>query len=66
MARLVRMTGTHPLKIEPQEKPIFVCTCGLSQKFPLCDGSHKKCHDESEGSTFVYDASGQRKEAAGS
>jgi len=63
MARLVRLTGTGPMKLEPQEKPTFVCTCGLSKKFPLCDGSHKKCHDETEGATFIYDDQGQRREA---
>ena len=41
MARLVRLTGTGPQKIEPTDKPVFVCTCGLSKKFPLCDGTHK-------------------------
>jgi len=51
------------MKLEPQEKPTFVCTCGLSKKFPLCDGSHKKCHDETEGATFIYDDQGQRREA---
>jgi len=65
MARLVRLTGTGPQKIEPSDKPTFVCTCGLSKKFPLCDGTHKICRDEPEGATFVYDAQGQRTAAPG-
>ena len=65
MARLVRLTGTGPLKIEPSDKPVFVCTCGLSKKFPLCDGTHKCCRDEAEGATFVYDEQGQRRPAPG-
>ena len=44
---------------------MFVCTCGLSKKFPLCDGTHKICRDEPEGATFVYDANGQRTPAPG-
>ena len=45
MARMVRLTELKPLKIEvkdiPADKPLSICTCGLSQKFPLCDGAHK-------------------------
>jgi len=63
MARLVKLTGTGPLKIEPSDKPVFVCTCGLSRKFPFCDGTHKACRDEPEGQTFVYDEHGHRQQA---
>jgi CDGSH-type Zn-finger protein len=66
MARLVKLTGTGPLKIEPSDKPVFVCTCGLSKKFPFCDGTHKACRDEPEGQTFFYDEQGQRHQAPGS
>lgn len=59
MPRLVQMDGTGPIKIEPQDKPIFICGCGLSQNLPFCDGSHKKCKDEVEGKIFVYDATRQ-------
>lgn len=55
MARLVRHEADGPVKIEPQEKPIFVCACGLSQTFPICDGSHKGCRGETPGTLFVYD-----------
>ena len=60
MARLVKLTGTGPVKVDPSDKPVFVCTCGLSKKFPFCDGTHKACRDEPEGQTFVYDEHGQR------
>lgn len=55
MARLVRLEGMGPLKIEPQAKPIWVCTCGLSKTFPLCDGTHKGCVQEEAGTLYVYD-----------
>ncbi len=57
MPRLVRFTHGGPIKIEPSDKPIFVCACGLSQKFPLCDGSHKACKvtEAEAGKLFVYD-----------
>ena len=41
MARLVKLDATGPVKVEPSDKPVFVCACGLSKMFPLCDGSHK-------------------------
>ena len=55
MARLIRHEKAAPLKVEPQETPIFICMCGLSQKFPFCDGAHKKCKEEADGRLYVYD-----------
>lgn len=55
MPRLVRLDADKPMKIEPQDKPIFVCACGLSQKFPICDGAHKRCNQETPGKLSVYD-----------
>ena len=43
MPRLVRFTHKKPIKIEPQDKPVWVCACGLSKTFPICDGTHKGC-----------------------
>ncbi len=56
MARLVRHTLKTPIKIEPQDRTISVCACGLSAKFPFCDGAHKSCADEKDGRIYVYDA----------
>lgn len=58
MPRLVRLTATSPRKIEPSEKAVFVCACGLSQNFPICDGSHKACREtEPDASVlYIYDA----------
>lgn len=64
MARLVKLEHTGPLKLEPANfprdaegnlKPIFICQCGLSARFPLCDGGHKSCRDEVPGMVYTYD-----------
>jgi len=58
MARLVRHEATGPIKVEPQNKPVFICGCGLSQDLPFCDGAHKICKQgdgEAEGKVYVYD-----------
>jgi len=64
MARLVRYDGTGPIKVEPQEKPVFICACGLTKNLPFCDGTHKCCRDEEEGKTYRYNADGTRDEVA--
>lgn len=56
MPRLVRHDLTGPIRIDPQDKPVFICGCGLTQNFPFCDGSHKSCRNEKEGVLYVYDA----------
>jgi CDGSH-type Zn-finger protein len=56
MPRLVRHDAEGPIRIEPQDKPIFICACGLSQNLPYCDGSHKTCRTtETPGTLYVYD-----------
>lgn len=56
MARQVRLEAAGPLKIEPgHEKPVWVCACGLSRTFPLCDGTHKTTAKlEQPGKTYHY------------
>ncbi len=56
MARLVKFNATGPIKIEPQDKPVFVCACGISRKFPFCDGTHKACKEEEPEATYRYDS----------
>ena len=56
MPRLVRHDHDGPIKIEPQDKPVWICGCGLTQNFPFCDGAHKACKSETPGKLSVYDA----------
>ena len=56
MARLVRHDRDEPYRIEPQDKPVFVCACGLSKNLPICDGSHSSCRkNEEPGKLYRYD-----------
>jgi CDGSH-type Zn-finger protein len=55
MPRLVRHDATGPIRIDPQDKPVFICGCGITKNFPFCDGSHKACKNETEGKVAVYD-----------
>lgn len=57
MPRLVRLTHTGPIKVEPSDKPIWVCACGLSRTFPFCDGTHKACREREPdpAALYVYD-----------
>ncbi|NBX37115.1 MAG: CDGSH iron-sulfur domain-containing protein [Planctomycetes bacterium] len=64
MARLVRITANRPIKIEPSDKPVWICACGLSQKFPFCDGHHKQCDAEQEGTVYAYDDQGANPQPA--
>ncbi|MGQ0627998.1 MAG: CDGSH iron-sulfur domain-containing protein [Phycisphaerales bacterium] len=63
MARLVRLTATAPLKIEPGALPtdraISLCLCGLSGKFPFCDGAHSVLRNEEPGKTYAYSPDGK-------
>ena len=54
MPRMIRHELKGPVKIDPQEKPVFVCGCGLTKTFPLCDGSHKACAKEDDATLYVY------------
>ncbi|GMV25415.1 MAG: hypothetical protein AMXMBFR58_14460 [Phycisphaerae bacterium] len=70
MARIIRHTQCTPIKIDPSAPPgdpaawprdeqgnlkkLFICACGLSGKFPICDGSHKAINEE-PGHVYRYD-----------
>lgn len=55
MARLIRSDRDGPIRIDPQDKPVFICGCGLTGDFPYCDGSHKHCKNEKPGNIYKYD-----------
>ncbi|MCA9311510.1 MAG: CDGSH iron-sulfur domain-containing protein [Phycisphaerales bacterium] len=55
MARLIRHEADGPIRIDPQEKPVFICACGLSQNLPHCDGSHAAARKEESGKCYLYD-----------
>ena len=57
---MIRHELKGPVKIDPQEKPVFVCGCGLTKTFPLCDGSHKTCAKEDDETLYVYDKAKER------
>lgn len=54
MARIIRHVATAPVKVEPTDKPLFICACGLTRNFPHCDGSHKPARSEEAGKLYTY------------
>jgi len=62
MARLIRSERDGPHRIDPQEKPVFICGCGLTHNWPFCDGTHKACKTEEEGKLYRYEEDGTRVE----
>ncbi len=65
MARLVKRTATAPFKVEIGGETKSICACGLSNKQPFCDGSHRTLGTADEGATLCwYDADGKRHECA--
>ncbi len=71
MPRLVRHEPAAPIKIDPNApagepnawprdeqgnlKILSICACGLSARFPFCDGAHKICRNEEPGHIYTYD-----------
>lgn len=62
MARIIRSDRDGPHRIDPQDKPVFICGCGLTNNWPFCDGAHKACASEEEGKLYRYDEDGSRTE----
>ncbi|WP_321169940.1 CDGSH iron-sulfur domain-containing protein [Halobaculum sp. CBA1158] len=64
--REVTLTDTGPIRLDEDDLDeeygdIAVCRCGLSEEFPLCDGSHRKTEEEAEGVHYKY-VDGERRE----
>jgi len=57
MARMIRHDATGPQEIKPAAdgKSAWVCMCGLSRNYPLCDGAHAAARKEEAGKLYVYD-----------
>ncbi|MFK7961424.1 MAG: CDGSH iron-sulfur domain-containing protein [Phycisphaerales bacterium] len=55
MARMIRCEGDGPIRIDPQDKPVFICNCGLTRNAPFCDGAHSAIKREEAGTLYVYD-----------
>lgn len=62
MARYIKVDRDGPIRVDPQDKPVFVCGCGLTRNFPFCDGTHKQCRDEEDGKMYIYKDDGTREE----
>lgn len=59
MARLIRHDATGPHEIKPSDKSTWICMCGLSQDYPLCDGTHKLCRQQEDESKLYKYVDGQ-------
>ena len=53
---VTRQKAPYKIKVE-RDKIYFWCSCGLSQKQPFCDGSHKK---EGKFKSVKYVASSEK------
>ena len=62
MAREVRHEAIEPAVFDADDLgddgELYVCRCGLSERPPLCDGSHRRTDDEADDVVYRYDPSG--------
>ena len=66
MAREVRHEATEPAAFDADDLgddgKLFICRCGLSERGALCDGSHRRTHDEDDDEGYRYDPNGTNDE----
>ncbi len=61
MARIIIHTAKGPhAHTTPNGETVYICMCGLSGRYPLCDGSHIKTRDEAEDTVYLYDGARNR------
>ena len=68
MPREVTHTATGPRRltpddVDPEKGDVAVCTCGLSEEYPFCDGSHSRTEGEDPDTTYKY-VDGERRVVA--
>lgn len=64
MTRIVLIKDKKPLILRKEDVPddgVWVCRCGLSADWPLCDSSHAEARKETEDKVYRY----HRTEAGG-
>lgn len=61
MSRVVRFEAKAPVIITSEEAkfPIGICACGLSDKFPYCNGNHMRTKDEDYEKVYRYTLEGR-------
>ena len=56
-----------PEDIDEEKGDVAICLCGLSERYPFCDGSHRVTEDECPGVRYKYedDRPGERQVVEG-
>jgi CDGSH-type Zn-finger protein len=54
MARVIRHDLHTPYRILPSSHAQWICSCGLSQNKPFCDGSHTQVRSEDPNRLYIY------------
>jgi len=65
VAREVTHDDDAPLRVtrddlDPEYGDVAVCLCGLSDRYPLCDGAHRRAEDEEPGVRYRYADGGRQ------
>ena len=59
--RVILHTAKRPYEYKtPSGESVWICMCGLSDTYPICNGKHRLVRDEDEGSVYIYDQTGNR------